>query len=87
MKGLHDRLPGQQHSRLHVEHDVVCIQLNSIKFNFKVCLWDLCTEPSDHLHAFSCVQIVPLLALWQKMRDPHRGIAGDQIRHGISFPR
>ena len=30
---------------------------------------------------------VPLLALLQEMCDPHRGVAGDQIRHGISFPK
>ena len=53
--------------------------------NFTVCLG---TYAQNHqtIYMFS-VENVPLLALLQEMCDPHRGVAGDQIRHGISFPK
>ena len=55
--------------------------------NFIVCLGTY-AQIHQTIYMFSAEwKNVPLLALLQEMCDPHRGVAGDQIRHGISFPK
>ena len=64
-----------------------CIVLINQSINFIVCLGTY-AQIHQTIYTFSAEwKNVPLLALLQEMCDPHRGVAGDQIRHGISFPK